>query len=134
MSLNPAVTRLAKFFFLAALMGHLIGCFWFWVASLQAGVLPPAHLWISALHVCRVSSDCHCSHTDDVNTWIRAFHLEDAPVWDQYINAMYWTYATITVCACACIVPGLAAVLDPLWLTDCFADCGVWRPVCPNWH
>ena len=37
LNFNPAVARLAKFFFIAAFMGHLLGCFWFWVGTVQEG-------------------------------------------------------------------------------------------------
>ena len=74
LNVNPAIVRLAKFFFLAAFMGHLLGCFWFWVGSVQPM---------------------------DLVSWIDDAGITHADLWTQYLTAMYWTFATITV-SCTC--------------------------------
>eukprot|EP00500_Bicosoecida_sp_ms1_P000160 CAMPEP_0203810142 /NCGR_PEP_ID=MMETSP0115-20131106/2759_1 /ASSEMBLY_ACC=CAM_ASM_000227 /TAXON_ID=33651 /ORGANISM="Bicosoecid sp, Strain ms1" /LENGTH=1752 /DNA_ID=CAMNT_0050718925 /DNA_START=358 /DNA_END=5612 /DNA_ORIENTATION=- len=80
LTLNPALVRLMKLLLQIVFLGHLLSCFWFWVASLEPAVgsfACDSHLWAGC---------------PDVLDWPEG----PASTWTQYVTSMYWTIATIT--------------------------------------
>lgn len=80
LTLNPALVRLFKLLLEIMFLGHLLSCFWFYVATIDPvdeSFVCEEHLWFE------------CSGAVE-GLW------KPADKWTQYVTSMYWTIATIT--------------------------------------
>lgn len=69
------------------LLGHIFGCFWFFMTTTAAtGVVQPS---------CDMRVDPRCTTPVVYNTWSTEFGFEWMPVLDQYVAALYYTFATL---------------------------------------
>jgi hypothetical protein len=69
------------------LLGHIFGCFWFFMTTAAAtGVVQPP---------CDMRVDFSCKDPVVFRTWSTEFQFEWSPILDQYVAAMYYTFATL---------------------------------------
>lgn len=97
LNINPALLRLSKFAFIAAIMGHLMACAWFWISSLQEGGrgVRGGHSQVSTCDSGVRWWFCFCG--SDPRAWVHRFNTINEDNATQYWTALYWTFATITV-------------------------------------
>jgi hypothetical protein len=77
--LNPSVIRIVKLFLCVVLNAHWIACGWFYIAVVE--------------------------YAKGLSPWIVSRGIADSPVYDQYINSLYWSLTTMTTVGYGDITP-----------------------------